>query len=93
MKKQHILGIVAGVLFLAAAVMIVRTLMGPAAPELTERQKQLLERPVVQMPAGTNLPPQGDMTNEEYARYLMKLREEANPPKGEAGSARQAIQD
>ncbi len=93
MKKQHILGIVAAVLFIAAGVLIIRAFTGSSEPKLTDRQKQLLERPVPNNSANPNLPPQGDMTNEEYARYLMKLREDANPPQGEAGASRQVVPD
>jgi hypothetical protein len=93
MKKQHILGIVAGVLFIAAAVLIVRGLLVEPEPEVSQRELDIMKTPVLSPYDESKLPPRGNMTDEEYARHLMKLREEANPPQGDAGTARQARPD
>lgn len=93
-QKQKIVALVAVVLLLAGAFLIVRPLLparSDAGGVLDERARRGLSAAGAIRGDGSPLPPRGDMTDEEYARHLMQLREEADRRAGEdiePGSAR-----
>lgn len=93
-RKQKIIALVAVVLLLAGAILIVRPLLparSDAGEELDERARRGLGAAGALDVDASRLPPRGDMTDEEYARHLMRLREEADRRAGEniePGSAR-----
>ncbi|MCL4221676.1 MAG: hypothetical protein KJZ65_09950 [Phycisphaerales bacterium] len=93
-RKQKIIGVVAALLLLSSSLLIVRALF-PSSPgtsgELNEHARRTLGAAASLDADPSQLPPRGDMTDEQYARHLIQLREEADRRAGESiepGSAR-----
>jgi len=79
-QKQKVMLFVAVVALIAAGVLIVRGLGSSGsggAKELDEKARRGLSTATVSGFDSSALPPQGDMSDEEYARLLIKLREQA----------------
>lgn len=92
--RQKVLGGVAAVLLVAGGVLVVRAVMpsgGGDGPEMDERTRAGLRAAGSYGAPASGLPEQGSMSDEEYARELIRLREEADARAGagvEPGSAR-----
>lgn len=90
MKKQHVMGILAAMLLISACLLIYRGLF-PPPPPVSDEQQSLIERSGINIYGDRNLPPKGDMTDEQYLLYLARLREEAAAASaGEPKDARKA---
>ncbi|KAA0216805.1 MAG: hypothetical protein DYG94_05915 [Leptolyngbya sp. PLA3] len=93
-QKQKVIGALAVLLLLAGSLLIVRALLPPRSAgggELNERAQRGLGAAGALNADPSQLPPRGNMTDDEYARHLMHLREEADRRAGESiepGSAR-----
>lgn len=92
LKRRLILGLVV-VSFLSSGALLARYFFAPPKAEpLTEEQRADMAAMRVEAFDPRNLPPQGDLTDQEYALMLMKLREEADKADAEPGSALRSIQ-
>lgn len=97
--KQKALGVAAGLLLVVAGVLIVRALLPVRASrgvELDERTKAGLRAAGSNRGRAPGQPEQGSMSDEEYARELIRLREEADARAGagvESGSSRGSSRD
>lgn len=85
-QKQKIIGVVALLLLASSSLLIVRALL-PSQPgsggQLDEHARRTLGAAGALSTDPSQLPPRGDMTDEEYARHLMRLREQADRQAGE----------
>lgn len=92
--KRKIIGVVAALLLLSSSLLILRAIF-PSSPgsggNLDEHVRRTLGAAGAFNADPSQLPPRGDMTDEQYARHLMQLREQADREAGESiapGSAR-----
>ncbi len=91
LKRRLILGLIVAA-FLSAGGLLVRYFFMPEpTPVLTEDEKQAMGAIPIESYNLRNLPPQGDMSDKDYMLLIMRLREEADKPIGEPGSALRAI--
>lgn len=94
--RQKALGGLAVVLILAAGVLIVRAFLPSGSSksgELDEQTRRGLGAASALQTDTSGLPDRGDMTDEEYARYLIRLRDEADRKaagESQQGSARES---
>lgn len=92
--RQKLLGVAAAVLFIAAGVFLARGFLwgnGGGGEELGEAAKRGLGAASVSDLDPGALPEQGEMSDRDYARLLIELREQADREatgEGEPGSAR-----
>lgn len=90
-KKRVVIALVVVAFISSAALLARHFLAAPEAPELTEEIKADLGAVRVEAYDPANLPPQGDMTDQEYMLMLYRLREEANQSDLETGAAQKPV--
>jgi hypothetical protein len=91
LKRRLIIGLIA-LAFLSSGGLLLRYFFMPEpTPTLTEDEQKALGAIPIESYNLSNLPPQGDMSDKDYLLMLMRMREEADKPIGEPGSALRAI--
>lgn len=87
LKRRLIIALVI-VSFVSSGGMLARYYFAPAkAKPMTAEERANMAAMRIENYDPANLPPQGDLSDSEYALMLMKLREEANQSDAEPGSA------